>query len=220
MRIRRKPWIDEELKNNTRYIREAKEKKGKWDEYFGNENEIHIEIGCGKGQFIIENAKRNKNINYIGIEKDEQIVAYASRKLRQSEEEAEEIKNLTFFTGDAKELLEYFTVGEISRVYLNFSDPWRERKKWEKRRLTHRGFIELYKKLLDGKGEIYFKTDNKPLFEFTVDEFVHCNLEIKNKTYDLHSSDYKENIMTEYEERFSERGMNIHRIEGHIKKQP
>lgn len=212
MRIRRKPWITQRLENSTIYLKDAKQFKGRWSEYFGNDNEIHIEIGCGKGQFIKGNAIANKNINYIGIEKDAQIIAYAIKKL-----ETENIKNVGLFTGDAKEILEYFTEGEISRVYLNFSDPWRERKKWEKRRLTYRTFIESYKVLLAGKGEIFFKTDNKPLYEFTLNEFAFCDLKMKNITFDLHNSNFVGNIVTEYEEKFSSKGMPIYRVEGHIK---
>ncbi len=217
MRIRKKHWVQEELDNSKFYILDNKKYKSKWHEYFGNDNPIYIEIGCGKGRFATQNAVQNKDINFVAIEKDEQIVGYAVRKARELAEEGNDLKNIAFITGDAKELKEYFEIGEIGRVYLNFSDPWRERKKWEKRRLTHRGFIESYKELLNGKGGIFFKTDNKALYEFSLNEFAHCDLKMKNITLDLHNSDFEGNIMTEYEEKFSSQGMPIYRVEGHIR---
>ncbi len=216
MRIRKKHWINDELNNSKLNVKDNKQYKSKWSEYFGNDNPIYIEIGCGKGRFTTENAIQNKDINFIAIEKDEQILGYAVRRARELEEKGFSLKNVAFITGDAKLLEEYFDIGEISRIYLNFSDPWRERKKWEKRRLTHRGFIEIYKKLLNGKGDIHFKTDNKALYEFSLNEFAHCNLKMKNITLDLHNSDFEGNIMTEYEEKFSSQGMPIYRVEGHI----
>ncbi len=217
MRIRKKPWVQGELDISEFYIRDNKQYKDNWREYFGNDNPVHIEIGCGKGRFSTQLALRNPNINYVAIEKDEQIVGYAVREARILREEGNELKNIAYLTGDAKELKEYFGIGEIKRVYLNFSDPWRERKKWEKRRLTHRGFIETYKELLNGEGSIFFKTDNRALFEFSLNEFAHCDLKMKNITLDLHNSDYEGNIMTEYEEKFSSKGMPIYRVEGYIR---
>ncbi len=216
MRIRKKHWVQGELDSSRFYIKDNKKYKNKWNEYFGNDNPIYIEIGCGKGRFATESAIQNKDINFIAIEKDEQIVGYGLKRTNKLVEEGNELKNIVFITGDAKELKEYFGVGEISRVYLNFSDPWRERKKWEKRRLTHRNFIETYKELLNGKGAIFFKTDNKALYEFTLNEFAYCNLKMKNITLDLHKSSFEGNIMTEYEEKFSSQGMPIYRVEGHI----
>ncbi len=217
MRIRKKHWIEDELNNSNVYVKNNEQYKDNWNKYFNNDNPIYIEIGCGKGNFITQNAIQNKNINYIAIEKDEQIVGYAVRKTRELREKGYELNNVAFLTGDAKNLEQYFGIGEISTIFLNFSDPWRERKKWEKRRLTHRGFIDIYKKLLNGKGAIYFKTDNKALFEFSLNEFAHCDLIMKNITLDLHKSDFEGNIMTEYEQKFSSQGMPIYRVEGHIR---
>lgn len=217
MRIRKKHWIQDELDNSEYYLLDCKKNKGNWHKIFGNENPIYIEIGCGKGQFATKNAIQNENINFIAIEKDEQIVGHAVKKAKELVDGNEKLKNIIFMTADANELSEYFEVGEINRVYLNFSDPWRERKKWEKRRLTHRGFLETYKKLLNGSGAVFFKTDNKALFEFSLNEFAFCDLKMKNISLDLHKSDFEGNIMTEYEEKFSNQGMPIYRVEGWIR---
>ncbi len=210
MRVRRKPWAEEELLTNPQVIKEPMELKGKWSLEFNNNNPIHIEIGFGKGRFITETAKLNQNINYIGIERQVSVIALASRKLK-----VENIPNIRFIYGDVKFLKDYFTNNEIKRIYINFCDPW-PKKRWEKRRLTHRSFLELYKTLLGEFGEIHFKTDNKNLFEFSLNEFADSNLRLRNITLDLHKSNFENNIMTEYEQKFSEKQMPIYRCEGII----
>lgn len=208
MRVRKKPWAEEELITNEQVVKQAIELKGKWNTVFNNNNPIHIEIGCGKGRFITDTAKINTNINYIGIERQISVVAVAARKLN-----LEFIPNVRFICGDVKLLQEYFDENEIKRIYINFCDPW-PKKRWIKKRLTFRGFLEIYKALMGTKGEIYFKTDNKELFEFSLNEFKESNWKLENVTLDLHNSDFENNIMTEYEEKFSSKGMPIYRCEG------
>lgn len=206
MRIRKKPWAEEELARNSHVIQDAPGLKGKWAEYFGNENPIYVEIGCGKGGFLRKNAEAYPHINFVGIERQMSVVAVAARRIE------EELPNLAFVLTDAKNLLELFAVGEFQRLYLNFSDPW-PKKRTYKRRLTYRGYLQSYREAFGKKGEIFFKTDNRGLFEFSLNEFCADNWKLSNISLDLHHSDYKENIMTEYEEKFSEQGMPIYRLE-------
>lgn len=218
MRSRNKKWVSGELETNENLLKEAKENKGKWSEIFENENDIHLEIGCGKGDFVIGMSEKNPNINYIAMEKESQVIARAVRKLRELEEIDGIERNIIFVLGDANDIMEYFEIGEIKNIFLNFSDPWRNRKKWNKRRLTHRGFLEKYITLLNGCGAIIQKTDNRDLFEFSLNEFCFMDLRLENISLDLHNSEFEENVVTEYEEKFSNQGMPIYRVEAHIRK--
>ncbi len=211
MRVRRKPWAEEELLTNEQVIKEATEFKGRWNEEFGNDNIIYVEIGCGKGRFITETAKANPNINFVAIERQISVVATAARKLRE-----ENISNLRFVKGDVKFLQDYFEKNEIKRLYINFCDPW-PKKRWAKRRLTYRDFLNIYKELIGIEGEIHFKTDNRDLFEFSLNEFADMDWRMSNITLDLHNSDFEGNIMTEYEEKFSSKGMPIYRLEAKVR---
>ena len=183
------------------------ELKGKWNELFGNDNPIHIEIGCGKGQFVTGMAEKNPDINYVAIDVVPDVLVIAFEKAT-----AAEVSNVRFIIADANKLEEYFEQFEISRVYLNFSDPWKKNKQ-AKRRLTHKNFLDIYKKLLRNGDYIYFKTDNRPLFEFSLNSFAAENFKMQNITFDLHNSGYEGNVMTEYETRFSEQGLPIYRVE-------
>ena len=203
MRARRKPWAEKEISTNRKVIQEPSQMKGKWHEFFGNENEIHVEIGCGKGRFINQLSERNPNVNYIAIERESNVIATAVRNSRELG------TGVTFIVGDVKDLEEYFDVAEIKRIYINFCDPWHRKRKWAKRRLTHKNFLNIYEKIFGENGEIFFKTDNKPLFEFSLNEFSDKGWRLKNITLDLHNSEYEENIMTEYEEKFSTQGLPI-----------
>jgi tRNA (guanine-N7-)-methyltransferase len=209
MRMRRKPWSAKEFSINDRLINNPTDYKGKWQELFGNTNPIHLEIGCGRGQFITKTALANPNINYIAVERDEIIIVSAMRKSR----EAGASSNLFFIKEDISKLLDFFAPGEIKRIYINFCDPWDRKKKWAKRRLTHSNFLNLYESIFINGGEIFFKTDNRKLFEFSLNEISAKGWLMKNITLDLHNSDFEGNIMTEYEEKFSSLGMPIYRLE-------
>jgi len=204
MRIRKKPWAPQELADNPLILRNPESYALKMPEYFGNDNPIHLEIGSGKGRFIIQCAARNPDINHIAMEREEQVMAIAARLARESD------GSLLFLNLDAQELLEYFKPGDISRLYINFCDPWHRRKKWAKRRLTHINFLSIYEKL--EIPEIYFKTDNRILFEFSINQFSEAGWLMKNISLDLHKSGMEDNIMTEYEEKFSAHGP-IYRLE-------
>ncbi len=216
MRLRKKPWGEEELKTNDRFIHNPEINKGKWKEVFGNDNPIHIEIGTGKGQFITSTSLVNPNINYIAIERQTNVIVSALKKGR----EKGVGKNIVFFVADVKELLNYFDEDEIQRIYINFCDPWPNKKKWAKRRLTHKNFLNLYETLFKSGGEVFFKTDNRLLFEFSLNEFADKGWRLHNISLDLHNSDFEGNIKTEYEEKFSGLGMPIYRLEGYYKKEP
>ncbi|CEN90066.1 tRNA guanine-N(7)-methyltransferase [[Clostridium] sordellii] len=182
--------------------------KGNWNEKFQNDNPIHVEFGTGRGKFLTTLAKQNPNINYIAMEMKEEVLLKAVEKAVENE-----LNNILFIWGDVNNILDYFDKGELSRVYINFCDPW-PKKRWYKRRLTYRGFLENYKKLLNDDGEIHFKTDNEKLFEFSLNEFSEANLKFKNITLDLANSDYEGNVTTEYEDKFMSYGMKIYRVEG------
>lgn len=211
MRVRKKPWAEEELQNNPHVVKEIFEKKGHWSEYFGNNNPIYVEIGCGKGGFILKNAVQNKEINFIGIERQSSVIAVAARKIGNN------LPNLALICGDAIKLEELFECREVKRLYINFCDPW-PKKRNRKRRLTYRGFLKNYESLLGEKGEVFFKTDNRDLFEFSLNEFCAEDWKLSNITLDLHQSETVENnIMTEYEAKFSQKGMPIYRLEARVR---
>lgn len=214
MRLRKKPWGDTELNTNDRFIHSPEEHKGKWREVFNNDNPIHIEIGTGKGQFLTTMSLLNPNINYIAIERQTNVIVSALKKGR----EKGVGENIVFFVADVKELLNYFEPKEIDRIYINFCDPWPNKKKWAKRRLTHKNFLNLYESLFVDGGEVFFKTDNRQLFEFSLNEFADKGWRLHNISLDLHNSDFEGNVKTEYEEKFSNIGMPIYRLEGFYKK--
>lgn len=214
MRVRKKSWAEGELEYNTKLINSPEDYKGKWNSFFKNENPVHIEIGCGKGKFINTMALLNKDINYIAIERQTQVIVTALRKSREENIE----NNIGFIISDVKEIQNYFAPADVQRVYINFCDPWPNKKKWGKRRLTHRNFLNMYETIFGEYGEIFFKTDNKLLFEFSLEEFKFKNWKLENVTQDLHNSSFEGNVQTEYEEKFSKMGMPIYRIEAYYKK--
>ena len=168
---------------------------------------VELEIGCGQGSFILELSKRNSDVNYVAMERVSDVILLAAEKIK-----SEEAKNVKFIVGDAKNLPEMFPQGSVRRIYLNFSDPW-PKKGYYKRRLTYRGFLEIYKNILVPDGEIIFKTDNAALFDFSLEEFEAAGFKLKDLTRDLHNSEYNEgNIVTEYEKNFSEKGFAINRV--------
>lgn len=200
MRLRNVKGSREAIVDNQFTINDFKEKKGHWNEVFGNNNPIRIEIGMGKGKFITELAINNPNVNYIGIEKYSSVLVRALEK-----RENIEITNLYYIRMDAVELCDVFDKNEIDKIYLNFSDPW-PKDRHAKRRLTSRQFFEKYDVILAEDGDVEFKTDNRPLFDFSLEEIPETNFEIKEFTYDLHGDKnqplYQNNITTEYEDKF------------------
>lgn len=207
MRLRNVKGSREVIAANDFVIHNPEETKGKWKEVFGNDNPIHIEVGMGKGRFLMELAQLNPDINYIGIEK------YSSVLIRAIEKRQEvELSNLYFIRMDAEDINEVFAEGEIDRIYLNFSDPW-PKDRHAKRRLTSHQFLSRYDKFLKRDGVIIFKTDNKDLFDFSLEEVPVAGWKLENYTYDLHHSEYNEgNVMTEYEQKFSSMGNPICRM--------
>lgn len=176
--------------------------------FFGNDNPVHLELGMGKGRFITELSVKNPDINYIGIERSATIILKAIDGL--SRRDSYLYPNLRFMCIDIAKLNDIFPPHSISKIYLNFSDPW-PKKRHEIRRLTHHNFLLLYEKLLKGDGIIEFKTDNVDLFDFTLEEIKLSNFKLIDYTYDLHNDEKlsEGNIMTEYEEKFSKLGNKI-----------
>ena len=215
MRTRNKPWADNEIEINTLLISAPDTPKGKWASAFGNSNPVFVELGCGKGRFITELALENPAVNFVAIEREKKIIVMALKAARE-----QGIKNLFFINDDVDRLGEFFDEGEISRLYINFCDPWHRKKKWAKRRLTHRTYLAVYRQLLTEGGEIHFKTDNSPLFEFSLAEFSETGWKIKNSTTNLHSeAPVPGDIVTEYEERFMTLSVPICRLEAINKRQ-
>lgn len=210
MRLKKVKNALERIKMSNYYVDEIQEKKNNWKKVFENDNPIHIEIGMGKGNFIIGMAKLNPNINYIGIEMYDSVMVKAIEKLK----EEEELKNLKLVLLDAGKINEVFE-NEIDRIYLNFSDPW-PKAKHAKRRLTSSIFLEKYETVFrNHKNEIFQKTDNNDLFEFSMESLKEAGYELKNVTRDLHSTNMLDNVMTEYEKKFSEAGVKINRLEAY-----
>lgn len=208
MRLRNVKGSRENIAKTEFVVQEPSKFKGRWlSDYFGNQNPIHVEIGMGKGRFIMELAALNPDINYIGIEKYSSVLIRAIEKRKEVE-----LTNICFIRFDAEYLLDIFDKGEIDRIYLNFSDPW-PKERHAKRRLTSREFMERYDGCLKTEGEVIFKTDNRLLFDFSLEEVKEAGWILKNYTYDLHHSEFNEgNVMTEYEEKFSGQGHPIHRL--------
>ena len=188
-------------------ITDPENHKGKWNEVFGNDNPIPVEIGCGKGSYIVGMAKMYPDVNFIAIEKVEDVIVMAMEKAI-----ANEIENVRFMDLDAERIEEFFEKGEIKRIYLNFSDPWKKGKQ-AKRRLTHKNFLDRYKKVLNSGDYIWFKTDNQKLFEFSLNSFCAEGFKLRNITLDLHNSGFEGNVITEYEQRFIDLGQPINRLE-------
>ena len=209
MRLRNVKGSRETIGASEFVIQNGEQYKGNWaKEIFGNDHPIHIEVGMGKGQFIMELARRNPDINYIGIEKYSSVLVRALEKRQQEED----MNNLFFLRMDAENICNYFGKDEVSRIYLNFSDPW-PKDRHAKRRLTSKEFFKRYDQILVPEGRVIFKTDNRPLFDFSVEQVPEAGWKIENVTYDLHHSEYVEgNIMTEYETKFSSMGIPINRL--------
>jgi tRNA (guanine-N7-)-methyltransferase len=182
--------------------------KGKWREsLMPQAREVHVELGCGKGRFTVETAAGCPDVLFIAIEKVPDALVVAMERAV-----AAELKNVFFVVGDAALLPDYFDEDEVDRIYINFCDPWPP-KGQAKRRLTHRGFLESYRKVLKTGGQVHFKTDNRPLFDFSVLEFPEAGYELSEVTTDLHASGPC-GVMTDYEAKFYAEGLPICRCVG------
>ncbi|SNU09712.1 tRNA (guanine-N7-)-methyltransferase [Lachnospiraceae bacterium] len=205
MRLRNIPGAREAIAESPFVVHDEESMKGKWHDFFGNDNPIHIEIGMGKGTYIMESAKRNPNINYIGIEKYSSVLLRALEK----REEESNLNNLIFIRMDAEYIENVFAPDEVDNIFLNFSDPWPKDRN-AKRRLTSTRFLDRYEHIMKKSGKVTFKTDNNDLFDFSLESAKEKGWEIVIMTRDLHKSEYNEgNIMTEYEKKFSGLGHKI-----------
>ena len=205
MRLRKKPWIAKALAEyvGKEFITDnIEENKGKWSAFFGGKP-LALEIGCGKGKFINGMAQLYPETGFIAIETQMDICYYPVCKVRENK-----LTNVKIIGGNAEYLTQWFADGEAQMIYLNFSDPW-PKARHSRRRLTHRGFLEQYKSILAPGGHLRFKTDNKELFDFSVEEFKAFGLQIIALSYDLHNSEIENPVQTEYEEKFSAKGNKI-----------
>lgn len=223
--MRRKARLDERLEEcrstgrllilnvEDRHFQRAVEEKEYLDfpALFGNGNPVVLEIGAGKGQFCCELAQREPKVNILAVEKASNVIVDAAEKIISLG-----IKNAVALRCDAEYLEKYIPEHSVSRIYLNFSCPF-PKKSYAAHRLTHRKFLEIYKKLLAPGAEIHQKTDNREFFEFSLEEFSQCGFTLKNISLDLHKSGFEGNIETEYERRFSEQGLPIYRLEAFLK---
>ena len=213
MRQRTVKNLEEKMANNSSFlIKDPREAKGHWAEIFGNNNPVYLEIGCGKGKFILTRAQRNPNANYIAVEGQENVILRAMEKA-----EAAGLANLRLFNDFVNDLNDYFEKGELAGVYLNFSDPW-PKARHDKRRLTYHKRLENYFQVMGEDGFVEFKTDNEGLFEFTLEEIAlleEKGLKMAEMTRDLHSEDCtyeSRQVTTEYEDKFSAAGKNINYV--------
>lgn len=207
MRLRNITGSREMIAASDYVIHEPKEYKGSWREVFGNNNPIRVEIGMGKGRFIMDLARTNPDINYVGIEKYSSVLLRGIQKM-----ETDPLPNLFFIRMDAEEITEVFGCEEVDRIYLNFSDPW-PKDRHAKRRLPSREFLHRYDEILRKDGVIEFKTDNQDLFRFGLKELEPAGWHLDQVTEDLHHDEkmMQNNVMTEYEERFSSMGNPIYK---------
>lgn len=208
MRLRNIPGSREAIAESRWCIQEPEQYKGNWRQIFENSNPIHIEIGMGKGQFLMTLAKQNPQINYIGIEKYSSVLLRALQKM-----EEEPLNNIRFIRMEAENICDIFQEHEIDKIYLNFSDPW-PKDRHAKRRLTSRQFLARYNLVLKKEGNVEFKTDNQDLFDFSLEEVKEAGWKLDKVTRDLHRDEAMNagNVMTEYEERFSSMGNPIYKL--------
>lgn len=208
MRLRNIKGAEQFIADSKYVIQNPEDYLGKWNTFFENDHPLHIEIGMGKGKFIHTLASQNPSVNYLGIEMYSSVLYRAIEKRQEMD-----LPNLYFIRMDAKNLCDIFCNGEVDRIYLNFSDPW-PKERHTKRRLTSPLFLERYHIILSKNGTICFKTDNRNLFDYSVETIENTSSwKLKDVSYDLHNSPYaEENVMTEYEEKFSSKGMPIHRL--------
>ena len=211
MRLRNIPGADAAITESVYCIKSPETHKGHWQEIFPSQQPLHIEIGMGKGQFILNMAKAHPEINFIGIERYSSVLLRALEKY--DTEEFENLENIRFICMDAREIEAVFAPAEVDKIFLNFSDPW-PKARHAKRRLTSTEFLARYEKVLVENGRVEFKTDNTELFNFSLEQVKEAGWELLAYTYDLHHQEEmnKGNIMTEYEQKFSEKGNPINKL--------
>jgi tRNA (guanine-N7-)-methyltransferase len=201
MRLRKKWWARPEMEASNFVVTKPEDLKGQWNKEFGSNNEIYLELGCGRGQFITGRAAQNPNINFIGIDLKDEVLIYALRKVADAE-----LSNVRLIPMNIMGIGEIFDKDEISRIYINFCNPW-PKERHNKRRLTHTKFLTEYKKFIKPGTEIWFKTDDVELFEDSQGYFKDNGFSVEYLTYDLHNSGFEDNVVTEYEQKFTGLGM-------------
>lgn len=211
MRLRNIPHAEGVIQMHRTVIKRPEDQRGCWHQVFGDRHPIYIEIGMGKGQFILNMAKAHPDVNFIGIERYSSVLLRALEKF--DTEEYEALTNIRFVCMDARNVEEVFAPEEVDKIFLNFSDPW-PKARHAKRRLTSKQFFERYDKILAFDGVVEFKTDNRELFDFSLEQVELAGWVLLAKTYDLHNDPTlsRGNVMTEYEEKFSGQGHPIHKL--------
>lgn len=212
MRMRYKPWAEDYLKSHPELVDMDGSHARHISDWFDKNQEIYIEIGSGMGQFITTLAGQNPDINFISLEREKSVVVNIVDKVKELG-----LTNIKLICNDALELNEYFKDGEIDRIYLNFSDPW-PKKRHTKRRLTYHTFLALYKQVLKEDGELHFKTDNRGLFAYSLESMSQFGMYFTKLNLNLHQEDDEDNIETEYERKFSDKGSRIYRMEAKFHK--
>ena len=212
MRLRHIPGCEDFVAGSTSVVHSPEQYQGRWSQFFGNTHPIELEIGMGKGQFIRELSRRRPEVNFLGLERYETVLMKAIQRKEREEAELPEYlrrRNLYFLCEDARRLPELFSEGEISKIYLNFSDPW-PKASHAPRRLTSPAFMKLYDIVLTAAGQVEFKTDNQALFAWSLEAIPEAGWELRYVTHDLHAEpEAADNVMTEYEEKFSAKGQKI-----------
>lgn len=211
MRLKKVKGALEKIELSKYYVKSPEQYKDNWNKIFENENPIQLEIGMGKGNFVIGMAKKFPNINFIGIEMYDSVMVKATNSL----ENEEYIPNLKLILMDARNIENVFGK-EIDRIYLNFSDPW-PKARHTKRRLTSNVFLDKYDLIFKGEKSIYMKTDNDGLFAYSIESLQEHGYILSDVTHDLHSLNEEDNVMTEYEKKFTEKGIKINRLKANLK---
>lgn len=218
MRLRGKKGAREQLEQlSTLVVLEPEAHKGQWKQVFGNDHPIYVELGMGKGQFVSQMSLKYPNVNFIGIDMYDELIARAAEKALELEDPTgsgmPHPANLRLVRANIEVIESIFADNELDRIYLNFSDPW-PKTKHARRRLSHPRFVEKYRQVMNDEGEIHMKTDSETLFEFSLNSFAEMGLQMRNISLNLHRGQLnEEHVMTEYEQKFVGKGMNIHRVE-------
>ncbi len=213
MRLRNKPWAKPLIQENPQYVvTDPATLRGNWQSRFEKEQPLYIEIGMGKGRFIVEMAKKYPERNFIGLEMQTVATGIALKKQLEAK-----LPNLQLVCANGSGFTEFFEPNEVSGIYLNFSDPWPKNRN-EKRRLTYKSFLTQYEEVMQADGHLEFKTDNRGLFEYSLTSLNNYGMVFDQVWLDLHQTpDVEDNVMTEYEEKFSQKGQPIYKLEAHFK---